>query len=275
MPALATKVTEYLDAQPSDRILDIGCGDGPLTGTIAMRLSSDAGGRIVGLDSSPSMIGTAASTVSKQFPGVATFHVHDCRSVAPGSGSDAVNSGGVLEAATYDKIFSSAALHWVLRDTSIRKSFFSDCLQLLKPGSGKLVFEMGGAGNVAETHAAFRLALAHRGLLNEQIDEADPWYFASVDWMRETLKETGFDVELVESEYRPTKLTAKGDHGEGGLEGWIRLMGAQYLQAVSEDARDEVVHDVCNAVRRCVEREDGSEWLGYVRLRAVAKRPAS
>jgi len=49
------------------------------------------------------------------------------------------------------------------------------------------------------------------------------------------------------------------------------LMGAQFLEAVEESKRDAVVKEVCDVVETVVSREeDGSKWMGYVRLRAVA-----
>lgn len=91
--------------------------------------------------------------------------------------------------------------------------------------------------------------------------------------MRERLEEAGFGVERVEKEYRPTRLTT--DEG-GGVEGWVRLFGKAFLEAVEEGARrDEVVRWVVEALRGSCEREDGSWWLGYVRLRAVARKRAA
>ncbi|KAB8606241.1 hypothetical protein FH972_025871 [Carpinus fangiana] len=270
VPALATKVQQYLAPQPTDRILDIGCGDGPLTLALAAHLDPARGGAILGLDASPTMIAAAqraASTAPAAHHSVATFHVHDCRSLAPA----AVAHVG-LAPASFDALFSNAALHWILRDAGAREGLFREALQLVRPG-GRFVFEMGGAGNVAETHAALRMALAYRGVAWEAVDAADPWYFASERWMRGALEAAGWRVELVESEYRPTKLTDKNGGGGSGLEGWVRLMGAQFLQAVAEGEREGVVRDVCEAVKRCVEREDGTEWLGYVRLRGIARRP--
>ena len=111
------------------------------------------------------------------------------------------------------------------------------------------------------------------GLTIEQAREASPWFFPSTDWMSLTLKEVGFDVEVCELEYRPTKLTADNKDGSGGVEGWVRLMGAQFLQAVEEGKREGVARSVCEWIESVISREeDGSRWIGYVRLRAVARK---
>lgn len=80
----------------------------------------------------------------------------------------------------------------------------------------------------------------------------------------------GFQVEKLEIEYRPTKLTTAAN---GGLAGWIRLMGAQFLDVLPADKREEAVRQICDVVEPAVTREeDGSQWLGYVRLRGIARK---
>ena len=90
--------------------------------------------------------------------------------------------------------------------------------------------------------------------------------------MRTTLEELGFKVEKLELEYRPTRLT--DDREKGGLEGWLRLMGASMLETIEDEAkRESAIKEVCEVLGPIVTREDGSQWLGYVRLRGVASRP--
>lgn len=178
----------------------------------------------------------------------------------------------MLREGRYDKVFSNAAMHWILRDEGTRVPFFSDVFKLLKPG-GAFVFEMGGHGNVNEVHAALTAVLHFAyNVPFDAIRVANPWFFASVDWMRQTLEEAGFVVEKCESEERPTRCTEEGKDGSGGLKGWVRLMGAQFLECVREESREECISKVVNVLEDVVRREDGSVWLGYVRLRAVARR---
>lgn len=132
------------------------------------------------------------------------------------------------------------------------------------------MFEMGGHGNVAETKTALIYALVQQGIPIEQAREASPWFFPSDTWMRNALEKVGFQVESIELEYRPTKLTSDAN---GGLEGWIRLMGAQFLDVLPEEKRDAAVRQICDVLQDVVTRgEDGSQWLGYVRLRGIARK---
>lgn len=169
---------------------------------------------------------------------------------------------------------SNAALHWILRDPSTRQNVLQACHAALKPG-GLFVFEMGGAGNVAEVYAALVGALMRQGGLTvSQAHAANPWFFPSDAWMRQALQEVGFKVRFLESEYRPTKLTA-GEQRSSGLEGWLRLMAAAMLDVLDgEDRKDAVVREVCDVLGPAITREDG-EYVGYVRLRAVAQKRAA
>jgi hypothetical protein len=131
---------------------------------------------------------------------------------------------------------------------------------------------MGGAGNVAEIHTALISVILHQGLSIDRAREISPWFFPSEAWMRKTLEDIGFVVETLELEYRPTKLTA----GEGGgLRGWVKLMGASMLEVVDDGCkREAVIDEVCDVLATVVTRiEDDSQWLGYVRLRGVARKP--
>jgi hypothetical protein len=139
----------------------------------------------------------------------------------------------------------------------------------LKPG-GHFVFELGAHGNIGEMVTALLWALVHNGVTIESARESLPWYFPSENWMKKILEELGFQVEKLEVEYRPTELTTASG---GGLAGWIKLMAAQVLEVVPAERREIVVREVCDILQKVItHEEDGSQWLGYVRLRGVARK---
>ena len=258
VPKLATKVVQYLDVQPTDRILDIGCGDGSLTSQIAQACSS---GQVLGLDASKSFIQTAQE---KYTSANCHFQYQDCSKLE--TCSQAFAGEG------WDKVFSNAAMHWILRQSESRVPFFRNVSQALKAG-GKFVFEMGGSGNVAEVQAAATAALIHAGVGVEEAREANPWFFPSTTWMEGTLSDAGFDVEVCEHEYRATKLNPDTEDKSAGLEGWVKLMCADFIEKVAEEKRDGVVKEICTVLDPIITtHEDGSKWLGYCRLRAVGRK---
>jgi trans-aconitate methyltransferase len=255
-------VVSYLDPQRGERILDLGCGDGVLTAQIAETI---APGEIVGLDASSSMIATAQEKFKTLDTRNCSFHVQDCTNFSPESKAKYLDG-------KWDKVFSNAALHWILRNPLTRKNVLKAAYDALKPG-GVFVFEMGGHGNVGEVYAALIAALVAQGYSAKEANERSPWFFPSTDWMRDALQNVGFEVEKVEIEYRPTTTTPKDAAGNGGLEGWIRLMGAEFLADLDDAKRDDAVKLAVDILDTFITREDGSQWLGYVRLRGVAKKP--
>lgn len=254
VPLLTQEIMQWLDPQPTDAILDLGCGDGSLTAKIA-----DRSAHVAGFDASANLIEAGQSTYGTA-PNL-SWHVFDCRYL---ESSEDVKEG------EYNKVFSNAALHWILRDASTRMSVLRGVHRTLRP-NGEFVFEMGGAGNVADVHAALLAALVHQGISIEKARETCPWFFPSEQLMRNMLEQTGFQVQRSKLEYRPTKLTTEK---KGGIEGWVRLMGAQFLEVLDTDGkREAVVREVCDVLKTILtHEEDGGMYLGYVRLKVVARK---
>ena len=254
VPLLTQEIVQWLDPQPQDTILDLGCGDGLLTARIRSSCF-----RVHGLDASSNLIKTAEKAYGTDQ--TLTWNVLDCRYLER---SDAAKE------AEYTKVFSNAALHWILRDASTRISVIRGVYRALQPG-GAFVFEMGGTGNVAEVHTALLAALVHQGVAIEKARETCPWFFPSEKLMTEMLQEAGFRVERTKLEYRPTRVTADK---EGGLQGWVRLMGANFLDVLpTVEKKEAVVREVCDVLQTVLtHEEDGSMWLGYVRLKVLARK---
>ena len=169
---LGAPLLELLAPRPGERVLDLGCGDGPLTEKIA-----GAGAAVVGLDASAEQVAAARAR-----------------------GLDArVGDGQALTFRdAFDAVFSNAALHW-MRDPD---AVIAGVWRALVPG-GRFVAEMGGAGNVALITAALIEALKRRGLDGQA---AVPWYFPTAEEYRAKLEARGFAVESIALIPRPTPL---------------------------------------------------------------------
>ena len=254
VPLLTQEIVQWLDPQPNDIILDLGCGDGVLTAKLRSSCS-----RLDGFDASVSLLKAAESTYGTN-DGL-TWNVLDCRYL---------EESKAVKDVEYSKVFSNAALHWILRDASTRMSVLRGAYRALRP-DGTFVFEMGGAGNVADVHTALLAALVHQGVTIEKARGSYPWFFPSEKLMKKMLEEVGFRVEKMKLEYRPTKLTTEK---EGGLEGWVRLMGANFLEVLpTNEKKEAVVREVCDALQTVLtHEEDGTMWLGYVRLKVLARK---
>ncbi|CZT47012.1 uncharacterized protein RSE6_07535 [Rhynchosporium secalis] len=252
VPKLAGKVIGWLDVQQDDRILDIGCGDGIINLQLAQVVSRGKGS-VHGIDASPAMIEAARSSAAADVAAIVD--------------ATTLLSNPELQKYSFDKVFSNAAMHWILRREETRKDFFEGVRGALKVG-GKFVFEMGGMGNVAEMRTALLSVIGQHTSL-EQARAADPWFFPDEIWMTTMLEQTvgGFKVEEIEREYRPTKVDA------GGIEGWVRLMGKQFFDiVVDKEEREMCVEEICGLLESVCRSPGGGNWIGYVRLRARVRK---
>ncbi|KAK4136672.1 S-adenosyl-L-methionine-dependent methyltransferase [Trichocladium antarcticum] len=260
VPKLATKVMQWLDPQKDDVILDVGCGDGVLDVQIGQILSQGTG-RLHGTDSSPAMIAAAnAAAASAGLSNQCTFEVLDATTGAATASSQA-------QPQIFNKAFSNAALHWILRAPATRADVFRSVRDAVAP-NGTFAFEMGGLGNVAEMRAALLSAVARRVGL-ERAAAADPWFFPDESWITTLMEETvgGWKVERVEREWRPTVAERAG-----GVEGWVRLMGANWFDVVPEGEREECIKEVVDVLETVCAQHGGGYMISYVRLRVLARR---
>src|SRR5262245_56621982 len=117
--AMAEEVLALLDLQGSERVLDIGCGDGKIAAEIAARVPQGAVG---GGDASQDMIAVAASHFRPAVRPNLRFEVADAR-VLPFRNE-------------FNRIVSFNALHWMPEQDaalrSIRSAMTSDGQALLR-----------------------------------------------------------------------------------------------------------------------------------------------
>ena len=226
-------VVELLDAQPGERVLDLGCGTGHLTHEIA-----ETGADVVGLDRSAEMIETARET----YPD-GRFVRGDARTFA-------------FEE-PFDAVFSNAALHWIPEQDAVLASVSDG----LKPG-GRFVAELGGIGNLEAIIDAVRTAAAKRGY-----DIENPWYFPSVGEYATELESNGFEVRYATLFDRPTEL----ENGADGLASWLEMFGDSLFESIPDADREAIISDVERELRD--ERFEEGRWIAdYRRLQFVAVR---
>lgn len=229
---LAGGVLEWLDAQPGEYILDLGCGDGQLT----QRLK-ETGAHVLGVDASAEMVAAArARGVEAEQAPAEQLPFRD---------------------ATFDAVFSNAALHWVRGQDAM----LAQVHRVLKPG-GRFVAEMGGHGNIAAIHVALRAVLKRHGF-GDREDGVN--YYPTAERYSDRLKQHGFKVEQIALIPRPTKLA------EGGMEGWLHTFRRGVLDGLPEDVRENVVTEIVELLAPVLRDEEGNWVADYVRLRFVAR----
>ncbi len=172
VPQLGQAALDLLEPRAGERILDLGCGDGVLTQTLA-----ETGAVVTGVDSSVALVDAARTR---------------------GLDIRLMDAAALEFDQAFDAVFSNAALHWMCPAQAV----IAGVARALRPG-GRFVGEMGGFGNVAAIRVALHMQLTLRGLDPTRLD---PWYFPTVEDYARRLQAGGFQMRTIELIPRPTPL---------------------------------------------------------------------
>lgn len=235
-----------LPLRPSDHVLDLGCGAGDLTATVAALVPD---GHVVGVDPQPALLAEARSRAGAN----QTFVEASAQHLAAALPDDA----------GFDVIMSQSVLHWV--PWSDHPEILRQCRRLLRPG-GALRIECGGGDNVREV-VAFLDDVAHT-VAGDTAPRA-PWTFVHAGAYLDLLLEVGFEVDrgFVHT------VAQRRPFDRDGVLGW---MTSQVVQAYEVDLpvdarapfRDAVVARIDD-----LRRTDGTYDLSFVRLDLLAFSP--
>jgi SAM-dependent methyltransferase len=229
---LAVPLIKNLLPCRGELILDLGCGDGALT-----KLVVDAGAKAIGVDASIDQI-------------IA------CKNL--GIPSAVMDGHNLAFNEVFDAILTNAALHWMTSPDDVIDGMWN----ALKPG-GRVVGEMGGAGNIARITRALTEALTRRNLQDKIVF---PWFFPDEADYRQRLERRGFVVHYMELIPRPTPLP-------GTITAWLDTFGEQFLFLVPERDRDAFKDEVAGDLEPDLFDPSGRWVADYVRLRFTATRP--
>ena len=228
----AERVLERLPLRGDETVLDAGCGSGRVTRMLLERLPR---GRVVAVDSAPSMVEHARSALD---PERATVLLADLTELELDEPVDAA--------------FSNAVFHWV-RD---HDALFGRMHTALRPG-GRLVAQCGGKGNVQRFHDAAWSVAAEEPYAQHFADWRGPWNFAGADETEERLGRAGFAE--IRTWLEPYPVTPPDPTG------FLRTVClGPHLEQLPEPLRAGFVE----AVRERCGRE-----LDYVRLNIEARKP--
>jgi trans-aconitate methyltransferase len=168
---LGQPLLKLLAPKNGEIIMDLGCGDGALTETIAQSVT------VVGTDAS-----FAQARAAKE----------------RGLSIVVVDGHHLCFKRQFDAVFTNAALHWMQQPEKVVEGVW----QCLKTG-GRFVGEFGAKGNVETVRSALHEALRRRGIDPLAVD---PWYFPSAEDFSNLLVNSSFTVRSIEIIQRPTPL---------------------------------------------------------------------
>ncbi len=231
-------VLERLPLRGDEVVLDAGCGTGRVTRLLAERLRA---GRVVAVDGSVAMVEQASRELADLGDRVAFIHAD------------------LLELAVtepVDAVFSTATFHWVLD----HEALFARLAAALRP-AGRLVFQCGGAGNLAGAMADIARAAREEPFAEHLGGFVEAWNFADPDVTAQRLRAAGFAEAAAWLEPAPVRLELGGQAEEFLRTVVLRL----HMERLPEDLRQPFA----DASARCAAR-DGVVTLDYVRLNADA-----
>lgn len=246
--AWARELLSLIDLRPDDVVLDIGCGDGRTTASIA---NSVPHGSVVGVDLSADMIAHAS-----RHHGQATHHNLNFQQ------ADAAALPFVSE---FSVVFSNATLHWVPDQPAAVQGI----ARALRPG-GRFIAQMGGQGNFAGLVATFE-HLARTPRWREVVRFGEiPYRFnhptAYEGWLRE------YGLEVVEC-----RLVSKDmvHQDRAAFIGWLRTAWHPYTSGVPLELRDAFLQEVAaqHAAGNPAD-EQGRVHIEAVRLQVRAQKPS-
>jgi trans-aconitate 2-methyltransferase len=242
----AMELLSKLDLKGDERVLDIGCGDGEVTATIAERVPR---GSAVGIDSSRDMVDLATRHFPPERCPNVSFLLKDARALDFHE--------------EFDAVFSNACLHWVIDHQSV----LGGIKRCLKP-SGKVLLQMGGKGNASTVLEAIDTVLRIPRWAAYFKDFAFPYAFYGPDEYRAWLENLSFRIRRVE-------LLPKDMIHDGGdrFAGWLRTTWLPYTERVPASLREEFIHDiVATHARGWPPDADGSIHFMMVRLEVEATK---
>jgi trans-aconitate 2-methyltransferase len=231
----AGAILDRLALRGDETVLDAGCGSGRVTAQLLERLP---GGRVIAVDSSPSMLARARAELD---PERADVREADLAHLSLAAGE------------TVDAVFSNAVFHWIADHDAL----FASLARALRPG-GRLSAQCGGAGNVAAVHEAALLAAADAGLGARMEGWAGPWNFATPERTQERLRAAGFVDAQCWLEPSPLQV----DEPRAYLE---TVCLGPHLERLQPGEREAFLDAVMG-------RLGESPVLDYVRLNIVATR---
>lgn len=230
--AMAQQVLALLALKGSERVLDIGCGNGKVTAEIAARLPH---GSILGVDASREMVAFA----QRQFPPPAH----------PNLRFDTGDARNLVFDPPFDVVVSFNALHWIPdQDTALNSIHAS-----LKPGgTAQLRLVPSGERKSLETVLEETRQTARWAEYFQ--DFRDPYLRWNTDQYRAAAERHGFTVRSIQ-----TRLNAWNFETRENFAGFGAVTFVEWTRRLPESARPAFITDVLDRYQAAACDKPGEE----------------
>jgi trans-aconitate 2-methyltransferase len=214
---MAEEVLALLDLEGSERVLDVGCGDGKITAEIAARVPR---GTVVGVDASQDMISFASSHFGPTVRPNLRFEVGDARFLPFRN--------------EFNRVVSFNALHWVPEQDaalgSIRSAMLSDgraLLRLVPAGERKSLENV-----IEETRRSSRWSAYFQGF-------HDPYLHLTAEQYAATAARNGLRVLRIHTEAKAWDFKSREAFFAFSSVGFV-----EWTRRLPEAERPEFINDV-------------------------------
>ena len=236
------ELVEELQLSGDESILDLGCGNGLITRALADRVPH---GRVVGVDSSPSMLKAAEAHKTANME-LKLLDIND-----------------IAFDAEFDVTVSNAALHWVLNHRKLMTRIYV----ALKP-RGFMRLQFGGAGNIVHLIAIVREVM--------RTPEYAPWFAAfRWPWYMPSVEE--YEALLAQTEFRQYRvwMTNRDQHftDEQELVHMVEEAGlVPFLAALPEEKKPRFRDIVIEHLIARTRQPDGRCFETFRRINVYAEK---
>jgi trans-aconitate methyltransferase len=207
---------QKLDLKGSERVLDIGCGDGKVTAELASHLPA---GFVLGVDNSKEMIRLARERYAGRDSHL-QFKVADARRLPFEN--------------EFDLVFSNAALHWVIDHSPVLEG-----IQRALRRPGRALLQMGGHGNAAGILSVLEELMSVQRWAAYFRNFRFPYGFYTPQQYTRWLQGANLDARRVE--LIPKRMLHQGAEG---LAAWIRSTWLPFTQRVPEPQREAFIEEL-------------------------------
>jgi len=230
--AMAQEVLALLDLKGSERILDVGCGDGKITAEIATRAPRSS---VVGVDPSRDMISFAESHFGPATRPNLRFEVADARCLPFQD--------------EFDLVVSFNALHWIPEQDTALTSIHS---ALIAGGRAQLRLVAAGARKslenvVEETRRTSKWSVYFRGF-------RDPYLHLTSDEYAAMAERNGFRVVRIDTRDHAWDFGSRAAFSAFSAVGCV-----EWTRRLPEAERPEFINDVLERYRTVAADGSGEE----------------